>query len=266
MINLDACIVCGSSENLNTSMNIDVDGKKITAWVCDADAEDITPKQARGYYLAKKSEIDEVIAKARALGLEVTMPDAPGAIATARRRPEVGCPAPVPTDPTAPALDSAIADSIEGTKEEGVLPTSVVDNVAQRVQGVSGGQAGAESHSAYIPGTGQDKLDPTLLEGKVKMGVGEGRGGQAIAIPSVRVDQTGTTTVRVQKTIDDSILQRRFKEMAGSVGPDGANKHSFAQGGYDVHTCPICKGDGVIKQRGKLETCPKCEGTGLLNT
>jgi len=259
-MNLDTCIVCGSSENLNTSMTIDVDGEKFTVNICDTDADTATPKLVKDHFLSKKSEIDDIIAKARALGLEVNIPTAPGKIVTVQAPEAVMLGAPVPadpaaiiyTDPTIQLLDSAIASAIEGSEKDGILPTGVVDSKAQRVQGVSG--AGTESHSAYIPGSGEDRLDPTLLEGKVKMVGGQGRGGQPIAIPSIRVDQTGTTTVRVRQDVDDTALQRRFKSMANEPS-----------GGYSVHNCPICKGDGVIKQRGQLDTCPKCHGTGLLN-
>jgi len=263
MINLDACVICGSPESLNTSMTIDVDGEKVTVKICDADADTATPKLVKGHYLSKKLEIEEIIARAKALGLEVNLPDAPDVIATVYKKPE---PVATRVDPTMPALDSAIADAVRGTKEEGVLSTRVVDGVSQRIQSVVGGESGVEAHAAYVPGSGADKLDPILLEGKVKMGAAEGRGGQPIAIPAVRVDQTGTTTVRVRQDMDDGALQRRFKELAGSMGADGANKHSFAASGYDVHNCPICKGDGTIKQRGKLDTCPKCKGSGLLNS
>jgi hypothetical protein len=271
MIDLNVCVICGSSENLNTSMTINVDGKEATVKICDTDADTATPKIVKERYLDKKSEIDEIIAKAKQLGLEVNIPDDAGAIATFKelpsldKKPEQPEPAtksvatttPKLSDPTKPGLDPAFADAIDGSEAEGVLSTQTVDGVSQRIRGASGGESGAESHMAYVPGSGQDKLDPTLLEGKVKMEAGQGRGGQPIAIPAIRVDHTGTTIVRVKQDIDDNILQRRFKEFAGS---------DSTSAGYNVHNCPICKGDGMIKQRGKIITCPKCDGTGLLNS
>jgi len=219
VINLDTCIICGSSENLNTSMTISVDDKEITVKICDADSDTATPKLVKDHYADKKSEIDEIIAKAKELGLEVNIPT-DGGIVTVEKPPE---PKQTPAvDPTiAPTqTDPAIMSAIEGTKDDGVLSTRVIDNVSQNIRSISGGEAGAESHAAYIPGSGQDKLDPVLLEGKVKMAAGEGRGGQVIAVPSIRVDQTGTTTIRVKQNVDDNVLQRRFKELAGSVGAD----------------------------------------------
>lgn len=276
-MNINVCVMCGSSENLNTSMTINVDNKQITVKICDTDAETATPKVVKDHYLAKKSEIEEIIAKAQALGLDINLPDDPDSIAVARFRDHseksepATIPGPVlgqemPPDPMQPNLDSAIAAAVEGSEKEGVLSTRTVDSVVQRVQSAAGGETGAESHAAYVPGAGEDKLDPTLLEGKVRMEGAQGRGGQPIAVPAVRVDQTGTTTVRVKQDVDDNILQQRFKELAHSTGADGANKHSFAKAGYDVHNCPICKGDGMVKQRGKLDTCPKCKGSGLLNS
>jgi len=262
-MNLNVCVICGSSDNLNTSMTIKVDDEDVTVKICDTDAETATPKMVMKSYLGKKSEIEEILAKARALGLQVDLPDSTSKIAiVADNRPKPVPPAAASAAPASPGkLDSAIAASVAGSRDEGVLPTSVVDSVAQRVRGASGGEVNAESYAAYTQGAGQDKLDPTLLEGRVKMGVGEGRGGQVIAVPAVRVDGTGTTTVRVRKDIDDAAIQRRFKQMAN---PDSGG-HSFLDG-YNVHNCPICKGEGVAKQRGVLDVCPKCKGTGLLNS
>lgn len=262
---MNVCVICGSSEGLNTSMTINVDNEDVTVKICDTDAETATPKMIKEQYLAKQSEIDEIIAKARALGLEINVPTDPGVLATVEK-PVAKAPSQPSVDPVQPSLDPAVAAAVEGSKEDGVLPTRVVDSTSQRVQGVAGGEVNAESHMPYSLGSGEDKLDPALLEGRVRMEGAEGRAGQPIAIPAVRVDQTGMTTVRINKRVDDAALQRRFKELAQSADGDGANTHSFAQGGYDVHDCPICKGDGAIKQHTGFETCPKCDGSGLLNS
>jgi len=244
-------------------MTINVDGEEITVKICDTDADNATPKLVKGHYLSKKSEIDEIIAKAKELGLQIG-PASPSGLVTVQAPP---APAPPPSPRPVPQagpqqLNPVIAAEISG---KDVLPSSVVDSVAQRVQSVAGGEANAESHSAYNPNAGTDKLDPTLLEGKVKMELGQGRGGQPLAVPAVRVDKTGTTTIRVRQDVDDKQLQARFRDLANSTDSDGANKHAYSRG-YDIHNCPICRGEGSIVQRGKLDTCPKCHGTGLLNS
>ena len=71
MLDLENCVICGSSENLNTSMTITVDGKKIEVSICDEDADDVTPKRIKQCYADKQAQIEEVLAKAKALGLTV---------------------------------------------------------------------------------------------------------------------------------------------------------------------------------------------------
>jgi hypothetical protein len=265
MLDLENCVICGSSENLNTSMTIYGDGQKIEVKVCDEDADDATPKQVRQCYAEKQAQIAEVLKQAKALGLNVSPPSAGRAITTVERPVEPAQEAPVPpSSQPEPTLNPAIAEAISGSKEDGVLPTSVVDGVAQRIQGAAGGEANAEPHAAHNPNSLQDKLPAEARVGKVKMEAAIGRGGQPMAVPSVRVDGTGTTTVRIQQSVDDGAIQQRFKDLANSVDADGANKHSFATG-YDVHLCPICRGDSTILNKGSIETCPKCGGTGLLN-
>lgn len=257
MLELDNCIICGSSKDLNTDLTIMVDdedtgqetvGKiKVKLQVCDLHSEDTTPKMAREKYLDKKLEIDRVIAQAKALGLEINIPTSGSKIATATKTP-------VPAAPQQPK--QAFVAEFDDTKN--VLDTGKVDSVMQRIQGVSGavaGSAGIESHSPMAPG--EDKLDPIHLEGRALMGLTEGRGGQPVAIPQVRQDGTGTTRISVNQGEGDSALQRRFKNMAGPA--DAAQ-----QGAYGT-SCTFCHGQGNIAiSKDTTDNCPKCNGSGFL--
>jgi len=161
--------------------------------------------------------------------------------------------------------------SVPTLEGDDVLSTSVVDNVMQnRVQGVGGNLGGgysAESHAAYVPeNILESKLPEGARDGKVRMGLAEGRAGQAVAIPEIRQDGLGTTRISLTKGGSDAELQRRFKDNAGSIDKDGANVHSFATG-YAHHECTMCNGSGVIKKT-KHETikCPRCKGSGVFGT
>lgn len=261
MLELENCIICGSAKDLNTDLTIMVDdedtgqetvGKiKVKLQVCDLHAEDTTPKMAREKYQDKKSEIDKVIAQAKALGLEINIPTSGSKIATATKVPS----ALVPQQQQ--PKQEFVAELFDDDNKN-VLDTAQVDSVAQRIQGISGavsGSAGLESHSPMTPG--QDKLDPVHLEGKALMGLAEGRGGQPVAIPRVRQDGTGTTRISVSQGDGDLALQRRFKSMAG---PADAPQ----QGAYGM-SCTFCHGEGKIAiSKTDTESCPKCSGSGFL--
>jgi hypothetical protein len=247
----NSCIVCGSDKNLDTELVITVDDQKVTVKVCAEHADDITPKAAKAAYLKWKSardiQMQEFLAQAAKLGMTVVPQGSGLVIATA------ATPAPI-------VAPKPVISELHGNREDGILPSSEVDNIMQRrVSGMSGsvdGQ-GIERHTAYDPDNFTDRLPDGARDGLVKMELAEGRHGTPLAIPAIRQDGLGTTRVRIAKTVTDADLQRRFKQQA-------AADHSFKDG-YDVHPCPMCKGDGVIR-KSPTETivCPKCGGSALL--
>ena len=266
MLNLNACIVCGSTDNLETELTIKVDDERIAVKVCDEHADDLTPKRAKELYEEKQHEIKKFIEQAKALGLEVSIPAAGNKIATAKSD-ETKRPEELKRDKSVQKRQYApeIADS------DDVLPTDVVDNVMQnRVVGVSGsaGHKQVERHEAYTPeAVLESKLPDGARQGKVKMGVAEGREGQLIAIPEVRQDGTGTTRIQITKGGTDRELQRRFKDHASTADADGCNVHSFGAAGYAVHPCTMCKGEGTIrKSKTEVIKCPRCGGSGMFGT
>jgi len=253
MSNLNVCVVCGTSENLNTSLDLNIDGGRVCVKLCDEHAEDTTPKMAKECYRDKKSEIDDIIAKARALGLDVSMPgDTSKLVIVESNQPqpqELASPI-VP----APLKRKSIDTILQGGVDEGVLSTARVDAVSRSVRGVSG--ESAVPFSPYVP-SGADKLDPALLEGKAKMGVGEGRNGQSIAIPQIRVDGLGTTVVTVRQGVNDAKLQDQFKRFAErSMSEIPSSK-------YTMGDCTFCHGNGSIDTGREIQTCPKCGGSGI---
>jgi hypothetical protein len=251
----NSCIICGSDKNLNTEFVVTVDDQKVTVKVCDEHADDITPKAAKVAYLKWKStrdtQMQEFLAQAAKLGMTV-VPQGSGLVVATSATSAI--PAPIPSTP------KSVISELHGGREDGILPSSEVDNVMQRrVAGMSGsidGQ-GVERHNAYDPSELDSKLPDGARDGLVKMELAEGRHGTPLAIPAIRQDGLGTTRVRIAKTVTDADLQKRFKQQA-------AADHSFKDG-YDIHPCPMCKGDGMIrKSPSETIVCPKCGGSALL--
>lgn len=261
------CVVCNSNTNLNTEMSIIINDEKIKVKICDEHAEDITPKIAREAYVKRKSEIDELIEKAKALGLDFTQKAPPGAIHIPQRLP-------VAQQHDVTQLSSLDAD-LDG---EDLIPTSVVDTAMKRVAGTkariesggSGGSYNVEGHNVYDRSQLDGGLPDAIFEGVAKMATFEGRQGQQVAIPAIRRDGTGTTRITINKGKGDATLQNNFRQLASSdmQTPSGAivNSHGFAIDGYNVKPCNACDGTGSFKVRGKsTQSCPRCGGSGILN-
>ena len=215
-------------------------------------------------YLERKKQIEELLAQAKALGLDVTAlnnssnqvkPKQPAAI-NDKQTNNNGL-QPEGKEITKESKAKIINQSSQNTEsDKDWISTEKYENVQQSGFTSVGGQ-GAQSYSSYKVSGQQDTLDSELLEGKVKMDVVEGRGGQPLPIPSKRVDGTGTTTIRVVKSENDQSLQRRFKDMASQE-----HQPDFRHGYNDAtRTCPICRGDCSVNGK----DCPKCKGSGLIS-
>ena len=274
----NSCIVCGSDKDLDAELTISVDGQKITVKVCAKHADDITPKAAKAAYLKWKSDRDtqmqDFLAQAAKLGMKVVPQD--GLMTVKQSSNGIIGPAATPgplasPDPAAPVGAPATvgpAATLHGTREDGVLPASEVDDIMQRrVTGLAGsvGNTGIERHTAYNPNELESKLPDGAREGLVEMELAEGRHGTPLAIPAIRQDGLGETRVRISKSMTDADLQRRFKQQASASVSDETNSaHSFKDG-YDLHKCPICKGEGhIAKNQTEIIPCPKCGGSGIL--
>jgi len=263
---MDTCIICSSDKNLNTQMYITINNKKIIVVLCDEHAEDTTVKVAKEKYLERRKQIESIMEQAKALGLNVSD--------SSLKPPTPTVDAPTVDAPTVDAHgdDSSVVNDShinknrgkaivqdmnnEEVSEEGWISTNRYNN-AEKSGYTSVGGSGAQSYSSYKVSGQEDILKEELLEGKVKMDVVEGRGGQPLPIPAKRIDGTGTTTIRIVNSENDQTLQRRFKDMAGQE-----NTPDFRHGYNDAtRTCPICRGDCYVNGK----DCPKCKGSGLIS-
>lgn len=247
------CIFCETDKDLNTEFTITLDdGIKIKVKICDKHAEEATVKSAKEAYVKKKNMLEDLIAKAKALGLELNV--SAGGITT------VNSPTQKPQTPV-----PAIIPDID-PNDSNVVKTSMIDK--QRTFQSVGGDAGGtmvSSHSSIDISSLSDKLPDSLREGFAQLAVVEGRAGQPITVPQKRVDGTGTTRIIIKKSENDDKLQSRFKKMAQDSMTD--NTPDFARAGYQntTRSCPICKGTGIIVQQKSQGTCPKCAGSGMIS-
>lgn len=257
------CVYCESTSDLNTQLTVTLeDGNRVTVDICDAHAEEASVKTAREAYQDKQKKIEEVLAQAKALGIDLSQTTTSGLVVPQQQ-------APPPQTPTAPQPTPQVPTPIDDEMTEDsddVVDTSRLDHRPGMTSVGGNTEMGQVSSHASHQVTGQqDKLDPSLLEGKAKMNLVEGREGMPIAIPEKRVDGTGTTRIKVANTENDNKLQNRFKKMAQDSMDDRVP--NFARQGYQNTTtnCTFCRGEGTVSNAGKIIECPKCNGSGIIS-
>lgn len=252
-MNPSQCIYCESANNLNTELTISLeDNTKVKVKICDAHAEDASVKSAKEAYLAKKSILDELLTKAKSLGLHISTSSS-GIVSVE---------SPKQTAPNSKPLPDPDFD----TNAPDVVKTTMIDKnrMFKSVGGDSGGTH-VSAHSSIDLNGLSDKLPDSVREGYAQLAVMEGRAGQPITIPHRRIDGTGVTRIIISKSENDDKLQNRFKKMAQDSMSD--KMPDFAHSGYQETTrpCPICRGAGVVSQGKKQTNCPKCQGSGVIS-
>jgi|3_EtaG_2_1085321.scaffolds.fasta_scaffold00047_81 hypothetical protein len=252
------CVYCDKVENLNTQLTVTLeDGNRITVDICDEHAEEASIKTAKAAHLDKQRKIEEVLAQAKALGLDLSQTDSGLTVAATQ-----------PTQPT-PASPTPVAQNpvLEDMGGDDVIETGLIDSRPGMTSvGGSTDMGAVASHTSHQVIGQEDILSEEILKGKAKMGLAEGREGMPMAIPEKRVDGTGTTRIKITKAEDDQKLQSRFKKMADDSMHDKVP--DFARSGYSNTTvnCGMCRGEGSINNAGKIIECPKCGGAGIIST
>lgn len=254
------CIFCNTDQNVNTNMSITLeDGSKVVVHICDTHADDATVKSCREVYVEKQSKINDLIAQARALGLEIGPARPSGLVAVTindqpKRQPVVN----QASQPKHVEIDDQNRFEVDA---EIVDSKQINNSVGGNVQG-----AAVESFGAHNISNVRKLLPAEALAGKVTIEIMEGRGKQPIALPAKRVDGTGTTIIKMVQSTDTD-LQTRFKNMADrSKSDQGWNKlNHFGKDGYDFIPCPLCHGECTVKHKSDVIACPKCNGNGLIS-
>jgi len=251
------CVYCEKSTDLNTQLTVSLeDGSRITVDICDEHAEDASVKTAREAYLTKQKKIEEVLAQAKALGLDLSQTSSGLTVVKQQEQ----APQPQAQPQPKPKL---VQEDMDG---EDVVDTSLLDHrPGMRSVGGQTELGAVASHASHTVAGQADKLDQSVLQGKAKMKLVEGREGMPLAIPEKRVDGTGTTRIKVTNVENDQRLQTRFKKMASDSMDDRVP--NFARQGYANTTtnCTFCRGEGRVNNAGKIIECPKCGGAGIIS-
>lgn len=194
MITAKSCVVCGSLEGLNTSMTIKIDDKSHSVLICDEHAEETTVKTAREAFLKRQIEIDDLIAKAKALGIEI--PQQPV------------------EQPAAPQRKMLIQDTVSAEGQpipKGTYRKSEADHILNRRNAqISVASGVAASHGSDIRSAEAEKILGSQLDGHVQLAKVPTRAGVPVVIPAKVSDGLGTTEIQIRPSSDQE-LQRRFK-------------------------------------------------------
>lgn len=261
----NTCVYCGSMDNLNTTLSITIDDVKHTVYVCDTHAEDASIKTAKIELVKRLADIEELKMKARALGLDITglspTPTAGGLIipqTPQQMRAQAVQQVPqtqqvVQSPPQHEQADHGVV--AEGAVRSRLFDAKYKELVPSVVAASSGIQPPQRAHNINIK-----EVDRSLLEGVVVPDVVNGRCGMPVVIPALRKDGMGTTTIKtVTMTTQD--MDNRFKDIAlRSRDDNDASVQAYREIGYQTMICPLCRGSGVVRNRGREETCPKCKG------
>ena len=259
-----SCVYCGSVINLNTTFSITInENEKVQVLICDDHAEDASVKTAKEAYNLKQRQINDFLAQAKALGLDITINDGSKLALVTEPKRSAQVPDNIPV-----VAQNAVAPWFDDSSMVGddVVNTDMIDNNRSiRSVGGSTDYGLVDSYNSLDRNSLSDKLDPSFFRGKAKITMAEGRDGQPIAIPEHRIDGTGSTRIKIVKTEDDQRLQTRFKKMADDS--KGGKTPDFARSGYQntMKMCPLCRGDSTIKNNGETLVCPKCNGSGMIS-
>lgn len=254
---VNTCIFCNATDNLNTQMTItNEDGNKVAVKICDSHAEDATVKLAREAYNKRLEQIKQLMEQAQALGInlgKINIEQTGSGITIVDKAPE-------PSRQVQQESKQVDQGLLLNPDDPTVIHTSKLN--AREFRSVAGQVSGTslESHQAYGLNRGEDKIDPSALDGYAQMAISEGRTGQQIAIPAIRQDKTGTTTITIRKSESDASLQARTKRLAQASLNDESMSYKDGYAGY--RQCPLCRGVGFINTGKARPVCPKCNGLG----
>lgn len=259
------CVFCQSAENLNTELNIKLDdGSKVSVQICD-EHSDKSPKEAKEAYLNAKNKIDGLLAQLQAMGIQMA-PQGQLVLPTTT----VQQPAPQPAQRAQPVVQVIKTEAAEPVDARSVLlkrefdkalPTSTVDKKRNNTSIGSSfsGHGGFERHTSLDTAKAREALSEggeNFLEGVVQVESVQGRCGVPIQVPTKRLDGTGMTRITIVKTTDNDI-QTRFRNLNDAPPVEGYQ--------IDVRPCPVCRGQTVVKDKGREVLCPKCNGSGEIS-
>lgn len=260
------CIVCGTSENLNTSFDVVLFGNTYKVYLCNSH-EDTTMKAAREELQNRLMKIDEFIDEAKSFGLNIVLRQEDvqkiaedyGMVCISKEEYEN-----LKSRKAAAGRKQLIAPSQELVKQMSQRQPSQVE--AEVLQGSSEEVDYVPQVESVVP-EGQfsgDMLRYAPMKTKreknmiVKNRNIETKGGRVVeGVTTLMKSPTGTTKIHIIQNVDDADLQRKMRnyDQASKMGMEVNRKNMW-------RNCISCRGNGAYAN-GTI--CARCKGSGLVS-
>lgn len=289
-MDINNCVVCSCSNDLNTSMTIPIDGESHTILLCDNCSDDTTPKVAREALQGRLDAINQFYEQAKQLGISIPKNDNGKKMVVVKSDEKFVCECGKECtsksglalhkrkcshhvqQQTKPTTRTESAEPTPNRPKLGRQP-SAIPSVSGNVSGVSVEQHGSlpvdDVMKQTISQARNEGASISLADLREDVEVQEavGRGDQPMVVPKVMKSAAGITKIKIEKREDDRALQERFKRMAEESKQEGweDTKHNGWQ--YDNIRdipCAACRGTGIARIGGG--ECQKCDGLGIIAT
>lgn len=244
------CIICGSHDNLDTSINVKYHGEEYHVYLC-TEHEDTTPKAAKTAIGNMLDEIDELSEHAEKYNMVLVTKEeykslkdgsSGGPLKTTGKQLLVDQPPQQNISSNAKKIYEKKSDKYG---HEGVVKVKQhAPTAAGKIDGTGDTLESNESYEVIKEKQSKVEVEDVAIKGGT------------VKIPKKIKDGTGTTEIRINQGVDDRVIQsvaRRNSSMSKSGSFNGIQ--------YE-RECTACKGTGIHPMT-KGE-CPKCNGIGLL--
>lgn len=259
------CIFSGSSENLNTFMEITLDGEKYKVAVSQEFEDDASPGAIKKLIPDRIASMEAAKAEMMSKFEEFKLIASEMGFDLVKKGEAASSPVPMSTQQiTSDGFKRQKNKRSELSREEAIAAHEAAKRAEKPIKithSAAGISAGAAPH--VIPRQVEVKTpDGTKIIEKPKtlnetQQMVKGPGGVPIPIPKNIRGIDGETTITVVEDVNDRIIQMRGKQL-----------HQMREQGdesYYSKSCRQCDGVGMIEnRRGERKQCKNCGGYGIL--
>jgi hypothetical protein len=247
------CLVCSTTEKLNTTMKVKVDEVEHEIAVCDEHAEDMTMKIAKELIKKKIEEYENFKKMASEFGVEIKEQKSGVLVAS---RPDQPAPT-MPADVAVKLPPGSSGPPQPGQRVIKAIPKHNI-NISGSLPGINpSSMAQTVAETARARGRIKGDVTVPVIE-EVELQTVPGRQGLPMTLQKKVTDSSGTTEVRIVETSNEE-LTKRSKVLENQARQGDPNAHLFIRG-YDLKDCNLCRGSGKTTNG---QVCPKCKGKGL---
>lgn len=287
----EACVLTGSTDNLNTSMVISLDEENYKVVICDEAEDGATPKAIKAALKlkieerhkekeAKKEKLKELLEIAKELGFELTptgQNTSSGLIIPSKIPERVVNSQPPPDLSDSPIIEQNGSKFLvqrnrrKESRDDGLTAEEAkiaIENAKRKSLGGNSDRASssqaARYNSHHLPQEVQTKSGETFQRPEQiskKNQVVKGRLGIPTTIPRTLTGTDGTTEIEVVNTGGNEALKRRMQVLNEARMQAEAHGISAPDQPIDsLKACPSCDGVGRVKGR----PCIRCSGMGWM--